>query len=201
MLYHNTSVKAGGPLILSTSAAVSNCTSRNNLFLGTSANYGYESSAPMQACDFDYDGFGGQWKLFLKWNGQRYATIEDARRSAPVYKHAVRVDPAAAFRSGVKPPADVAKQFPVETNDLRPSPKSAAIDAGVVLPNINDGFRGKAPDLGAYEAGGELPHYGPRPVSSSAATRISPSSSLAGWALPTESLAEPHVSTRTHFAG
>jgi hypothetical protein len=37
------------------------------------------------------------------------------------------------------------------------------VDAGEVIPNINDGFRGTAPDLGAYEAGEELPHYGPRP--------------------------------------
>ena len=37
------------------------------------------------------------------------------------------------------------------------------IDAGEVLPGFNDGFKGKAPDLGAYELGEELPHYGPRP--------------------------------------
>ena len=41
-------------------------------------------------------------------------------------------------------------------------PGSAAIDRGVVLPNINDGFAGKAPDLGALEAGQPLPIYGPR---------------------------------------
>jgi hypothetical protein len=39
---------------------------------------------------------------------------------------------------------------------------SAAIDAGGVLSNIMDGYAGKAPDLGAYEMGEELPHYGPR---------------------------------------
>ena len=38
----------------------------------------------------------------------------------------------------------------------------AAIDAGAALPNINDSFSGKAPDLGAYESGRPLPHYGPR---------------------------------------
>ena len=37
-----------------------------------------------------------------------------------------------------------------------------AIDAGAVLPNINENFVGKAPDLGAYEHGKGLPHYGPR---------------------------------------
>ena len=41
-------------------------------------------------------------------------------------------------------------------------PESVAVDAGVRLPNVNDGFAGKAPDLGAYEAGQPVPHYGPR---------------------------------------
>ena len=39
--------------------------------------------------------------------------------------------------------------------------RSAAIDAGTVLPNITDGFGGKAPDLGAIEYGSSAPHYGP----------------------------------------
>jgi hypothetical protein len=46
--------------------------------------------------------------------------------------------------------------------DLRLRPGSAAIDAGEVVPGISDHFAGKAPDLGAYEAGDPLPHYGPR---------------------------------------
>jgi hypothetical protein len=41
-------------------------------------------------------------------------------------------------------------------------PGSKAVDAGVVLPTINDGFTGKAPDLGALEQGKPEPHYGPR---------------------------------------
>jgi hypothetical protein len=30
------------------------------------------------------------------------------------------------------------------------------------LPNVTDGFSGKAPDLGAIELGQPMPHYGPR---------------------------------------
>ena len=37
-----------------------------------------------------------------------------------------------------------------------------AVDAGIALANINDGYIGNAPDLGAFEYGKELPHYGPR---------------------------------------
>jgi hypothetical protein len=39
---------------------------------------------------------------------------------------------------------------------------SKAVDAGVVLPTINDGFTGTAPDLGALELNQPAPHYGPR---------------------------------------
>jgi hypothetical protein len=46
--------------------------------------------------------------------------------------------------------------------DLRLQRGAGAIDAGLVLPNINDGFEGRAPDLGAYEYGQSPPHYGPR---------------------------------------
>src|SRR5439155_16072746 len=38
-----------------------------------------------------------------------------------------------------------------------------AVDAGAILPNINDDFVGRAPDLGAYEYGQPLPTFGPRP--------------------------------------
>ena len=47
--------------------------------------------------------------------------------------------------------------------DLRLRQGAAAVDAGTVLPNVTDGFRGSAPDLGAYEYGAPMPHYGPRP--------------------------------------
>ncbi len=47
--------------------------------------------------------------------------------------------------------------------DLRLRPAAAAVDAGKVLPGINDGYVGAAPDMGAYEYGAPLPVYGPRP--------------------------------------
>jgi hypothetical protein len=50
-----------------------------------------------------------------------------------------------------------------EEIDLRLRKGATAIDAGVDLPNVTEGFRGRAPDLGAYEFGEPLPHYGPRP--------------------------------------
>jgi hypothetical protein len=167
LMLHNTSVKKGMPLILWTNVPVRNSVSRNNLFIGSApSGMAYETTAPMQAdCDFDYDGFGGgPWEVFLKWNNARYATLEEVKARAPVYKHAVIVDAATLFTSGLRAPDDQAKRYSRTVNDLRLRPGTKAQDAGQVLPGINDGFAGKAPDLGAYERGSPLPHYGPRPV-------------------------------------
>jgi hypothetical protein len=39
---------------------------------------------------------------------------------------------------------------------------SKAVDAGVPLPTVNEGYNGNAPDLGALEQGKPEPHWGPR---------------------------------------
>ena len=162
LIFHNTTVKQGPPSVLMTPEPVRNSWTRNNLFVGTEANYAFETTAKMVDCDFDYDGFGGgPFKLFVKWNGVRYETLEEVRRKGPVFKHAVLVDAATAFASGARSPEDVARQIP-NTIDLRLSPRSRAVDAGQALIGLNDGYHGKAPDLGAYELGDPLPHYGPR---------------------------------------
>jgi hypothetical protein len=55
------------------------------------------------------------------------------------------------------------KLYKAEDSDFRLKPGSAAVDKGMPLPNVTDGFAGRAPDLGALEVGAALPHYGPRP--------------------------------------
>jgi hypothetical protein len=57
--------------------------------------------------------------------------------------------------------SDPRKLYKPEDMDFRLKAKSAAIDKGVELPNITDGFNGRAPDLGAIEFGATPPHYGP----------------------------------------
>jgi hypothetical protein len=163
LFYHNTVVKRGAPLLLYTSERASNLVMRNNLFVGTSAPAAWECSPPMTDCDFDYDGFaGGPFRTFLKWNGKRYPTFQEMTAKAPIERHATRVDPASLFASTTAPPADEKQgHAPV---DLRLDSRSNAIDAGQPLPGFNDGLRGRAPDLGAYEAGAPMPHYGPRPA-------------------------------------
>ena len=59
--------------------------------------------------------------------------------------------------------ATIQKVYRAETLDFGLRAGSAAIDAGMALPNVTDGFAGRAPDLGARELNGVAPHYGPRP--------------------------------------
>lgn len=67
------------------------------------------------------------------------------------------------FRN-VEPPDETNPHhiYPGDALDFRLRRNSVAIDAGDVLPNVNDGFTGDAPDLGALEAGQRIPVYGPR---------------------------------------
>jgi hypothetical protein len=60
-------------------------------------------------------------------------------------------------------PKTVQRLYDFKDLDFRLRPGSAAIDKGVVIPNVNDGFAGGAPDLGALEVGQAPQIYGPRP--------------------------------------
>jgi hypothetical protein len=58
--------------------------------------------------------------------------------------------------------ATVQRLYKADDLDFRLKAGSAAIDRGVEIPTITDGFAGKAPDLGALEFGQPVPVYGPR---------------------------------------
>ena len=63
---------------------------------------------------------------------------------------------------GTQDTASVQKLYKAEEFDFRLEPSSAAVDRGVALATVTEGFAGKAPDLGALEVGQPVPHYGPR---------------------------------------
>jgi hypothetical protein len=160
VIMHNTVLKQGPPLAVSTAEPVSRVLLRNNLFVG-SGGRACDFDAPAHGCDFDSDGYvGWSGEVFLKWNGQKYATPADVRQRAPIYRNLVTPELAGLFASGAVPPLD--RQAEAGMADLRLGTGSGAIDAGLPIPGIDDGFRGAAPDLGAYELGDELPAYGPR---------------------------------------
>jgi len=165
LLFHNTCLKhRNGFNIVPASETVTNVRTRNNLFLchrGTGLHVGTPN---MRACDFDNDGYGG-FERFAVWNRRfGYKTIADAKRDGKIYKNrgAVAIDTKTCFAGGLAPPADPKKTYQAARIDARLARNSDAIDRGVVLPGFNDGYAGKAPDLGCYEYGSKVPHYGPR---------------------------------------
>jgi hypothetical protein len=166
LIFHNTSVANGIPWHIEPGGeTVSDVITRNNLFVGTGGP-ALRSTGHMIRCEFDRDGFGGAGgPVFAEWNGRAFATPEAAQRSGMLYRRygAVLVGARGHFASGLGAPDDNEIRFPGDKTDLRLAAVSRAVDAGVVLPNFNEGFSGTAPDLGCCELGHPLPHYGPRP--------------------------------------
>ena len=137
---------------------------RNNLLLGLPGAQGYWMSTEGHPLDMDYGGYNvaAPSKPLLNLNNVRYRTMQDATEDVGLMPHAVLLD-WDVFTNAKQPPGDDKFADP-KAMDITLRPDSKAVDAGVVMPGINDGFTGKAPDLGCYEVGKPLPHYGPRPV-------------------------------------
>jgi hypothetical protein len=93
---------------------------------------------------------------------RRFKTLMEFSQATGQDRHSVLVDYDVFLR--VSPPGQDPRTLykPVEF-DFQLRAGSAAVDAGVQLPGVNDDFTGRTPDLGAYEVGRPLPHYGPRP--------------------------------------
>jgi MYXO-CTERM domain-containing protein len=66
------------------------------------------------------------------------------------------------FETGLVAPASYTAR--VDPPDVTLAMTSTAVDRGLVLSNLNDGYRGIAPDFGALERGCPLPIYGVRPA-------------------------------------
>jgi Right handed beta helix region len=168
VILHNTAIKVGDGLRIA--SACDYTFARNNLCIGGPAGGqrfgGYGAgrgdaaaiSSPGPHCSFDYDAIGTFETPFAGNIGrQRFSSLEELRRG-PNELHGIRADMSVfdhvAFPIRPVPELDVV--------GLQPRAGAVVIDAAVLLPNINDNFRGAGPDVGAYEAGAPLPHYGPR---------------------------------------
>jgi len=169
VVLHNTVVKVGDGLRVIHNPSYAYF--RNNLAIGGEGGgaFGEYDSGEGRAVEFpyadsttslDYDGVGAHGTEFLAKIGVIKTNSIEVLRSETPEKHAVLVD-MNVFRQGVEFPNPAIPER--EPADLRLRPGSAAVDAGFVIPNINNNFSGSGPDLGAYELGADPPHYGPRP--------------------------------------
>ena len=96
---------------------------------------------------------------------RRYASLAEYSAQTHQDTHSVLLD-YDAFQHvpmlDAKDMKTVQKLYDAKDLDFRLRPGSAAVDAGATIPNVTDGYSGKAPDLGALELGQPMPHYGPR---------------------------------------
>lgn len=94
---------------------------------------------------------------------RNFKTLKEFSDATGMDKHSVLIDYSVFEKASAPDRSDPRRLYKPADFDFRLRGGSAPIDAGVRLPNINDDFTGQAADLGAYESGRPLPHYGPRP--------------------------------------
>ena len=94
-----------------------------------------------------------------------FASVDDYSKATQQDRHSLTLDYDIfiMFRDLTQKTSERSKQSTEpKISDFHLKPGSAAIDRGIVLPNITDGFTGQEPDLGGLELGQATPHYGSR---------------------------------------
>ncbi|HET9990810.1 MAG TPA: hypothetical protein VFQ65_19905, partial [Kofleriaceae bacterium] len=166
VIYHNTIVRGTRALQCSTSAAPLDFIVANNLFVGPTTldpdGHAVRWDVPdVSTASIDHDGYypDGQYE-FGYGSGITYPNFAAVVAGGKYEAHGVLGD--AAMLGGLVGTTDWTQQLAPVTPMLGAG--SLAIDRGVVLANLDDGYLGAAPDLGALEAGCQPPIYGVRPV-------------------------------------
>ena len=182
LFYHNTILSE------TTAQGTANTHWRNNLFLGensspaifsvttftryTSSDYNgfrpnagadvaFQWSAPKAGARADYTGPDHRADL----DTLKFLSLEEYRKGTGQDQHSILVDYDVFTRVPMLDAQDsrtIQKVYKAEDFDFSLRAGAVAIDRGVPLANVNDGFAGRAPDLGALERGRPVPHYGPR---------------------------------------
>jgi len=161
LVVHNTGAKHGDGHG-DNGAMWRNAIFRNNLFLGTRYAFEFTTVADEGFRDLDYGAWGttGDTPHF-KWDNMRYDRLVDLQ-AIGVETHGVE----AAFSDLIDatlPPSWDQEATP-GSRDLRLLTGVPEVDSGVDLANLSDAFTIVGlPDMGAFELGQPLPHYGPRP--------------------------------------
>jgi hypothetical protein len=164
--------ESSAPAILSVTTFTSYTSSDYNGFRpNPGADSSFQWTAPARGAVADYPGPNHspametrQFKTLAEYS---QATGQDRNSVLLDYDIFVNVP-----RLDAQKTEDVQKLYRAEDFDFRLKPGSAAVDKGVALPNVTDGFAGRAPDLGALEVGQRPFQYGPRtPVTTRSSAR------------------------------
>jgi hypothetical protein len=184
---HNTFGSRLGGLTSGGSNAGMNFHFYNNLILGQVPTQTLiELGSYTNYSTLDYNGYrpNDNAPVFAQWNSppfnvpadyssqvaggtplvvRTYPTLAAYQQGTGQDAHSILIDWNIFTNASPPNPANPLLLYDPANVDLTLKPNSVAVDAGLILPNINDDFTGKAPDLGAYEVGLPVPHYGPRP--------------------------------------
>jgi len=102
----------------------------------------------------------GEFHFGTGATGKNYTSFA-AVQAGGLYEAHGRLLGASIFASGLVAPSSYKTAVTPANGTLAAG--SDAIDHGMVLPNVTDGYNGAAPDLGAQETGCAVPIYGVRP--------------------------------------
>jgi hypothetical protein len=169
-LFHNTADAAlpgNNGLYIKSPGAWSLIYARNNVWAGT--DYALENYNTGQPTSLDYDDlWNGNSGSLVRWNNTNYATLAAFRTATGQELHGLSVTPGFANAAN---------------DDYTLDSASALVDAGLVIPGVNDDYVGNAPDIGAYEYQG----YG-FTLAAAPSTRVIPGGGVATYTLSVGSL-------------
>ncbi|HCR31594.1 MAG TPA: hypothetical protein DIV79_16440 [Opitutae bacterium] len=170
--YHNTFITENN-----TGSRYPNSNFRNNLFFGTDGPTVVSSlhlTTPYSVSD--YNGYRPnrgpnspeeQFNLLnAAGDSVGFKTLKSFSRTSGLEKNSLTIDfdvfedlqkPIHALERGLPSPVYHAVDLNFELD-----PNGKAVDAGVLIPNVNDSYNGKAPDLGALETGAPPEVHGAR---------------------------------------
>jgi hypothetical protein len=161
LIYHNTFwTNAPGLNAMSMIHPVHNAVMRNNIFQGN----GFAFEEPFTGStghDWNYDNwYTTRGYPHFKWENVPYNTITELCTATRLECNGHESPPGLANPSG---------------GDVTLLPSSPNIDRGVIIPGINDGFTGSAPDIGLYESASTVD----LPPTVSASVRVDPNPTAA----------------------
>lgn len=176
LYYHNTfAAKTIEPNRLS-----SNYHFRNNLILGWLAGEPiFDASTYTNYSSSDYNGFcpNADAPYSFAWNSppfevlkdykkpliqRKFKTLAEFSQTTGQDRHSILVDYDVFQKVKRADLKNILRIYKAEELDFQLRLNSSPVDAGCILSNVNEDFEGKAPDLGALEAGQPVPVYGPR---------------------------------------
>ena len=159
VLLHNTVVKNGDAFAAYPGVPIHRLYARNNLFLGgPGGSWNGYSSGSGRVIDLatlvtsgsssNYNGYGSENGFSGRYGSAQFNSLAEMR-SRTSETQSVQVSRSSVFAASVPYPSNPMTRYSLP--DLRLAAASSAIDSGELIPNINDGFSGAAPDLGAFE--------------------------------------------------